>query len=101
MSVSQVYSISVLLLSVLVYLWLEHYVSVEQDLSYALPIFLFSVSVATFSLSLLACCCIIKTSSPAPVGYLVSFYRKLMQNIKSACCYIFTEMSHSLFTAFS
>ena len=89
-SIFQVYSLFLLVASVIVYLWLEHYISVEQvltnqrpsscyhqshtlqDLSYALPIFLFSLSVSTFCLSLLACCCLVKSSAPAPLGYLVS-----------------------------
>ena len=89
-SIFQVYSLFLLVASVIVYLWLEHYISVEQvlttqkpsscyhqsntfqDLSYALPIFLFSLSVSTFCLSLLACCCLVRSSAPAPLGYLVS-----------------------------
>ena len=50
-------------------------IPVFQDLSYALPIFLFSLSVSTFCLSSLACCCLVRSSAPPPLGYLVSITR--------------------------
>ena len=67
----QLYSLALLLSSVLAYLWLEHYLAVAPDLSYALPIFLFSLAVSTACLSALACCCLVKQAAPPPVGYLV------------------------------
>ena len=74
----QLYSLALLVCSVLVYLWLEHYLAVAQDLSYALPIFLLSLSVSTFWLSFLACCCLVRPAAPAPLGYLVSLRRVVL-----------------------
>ena len=70
--VFQLYSVALLCLSVLLYLWLQHYLAVAADLSFALPIFLVSLSLTTFSLSLLACCCLARPAAPPPLGYLVS-----------------------------
>ena len=81
----QVYSLLLFFCAIVVYLSLEHYLSVEQDLSYALPVFLFSLSVSTFSLSFLACFCLVRQSSPAPLGYLVSNYRQ-QSEIQSNLC---------------
>ena len=40
---------------------------------------LLSLSVSTFCLSFLACCCLVKNSAPPPLGYLVSTVYSILQ----------------------